>query len=334
MPPYLLKVKVMMRAHFCFVAGALLYLILPSQIVRAWSEGGHTIISILAYDILEPANQKEFLSIIESHPRYNDDFQPPKSVEGEQQTRRWRIGRVGYWPDIARSQPTYNRPNWHYELGASLIIGDLKNMNVPAFPGPVASSADLMSKELYFSQAVTMCINTACDKSNSKADRAIALCWIGHLVADSHQPCHAGSLYMEGLFPEGDRGANEVPTKQKKKLHALWDQLLGDEYTRATNRRIAEISGNTELTRKSAALTDEVGSLLPQTWLTESRELARTFVYAPEILLSLQQAAKAKTKPEPIDLSNEYLENAGRIAQVRASESSYRLAKIWTMATR
>lgn len=42
-----------------------------------------------------------------------------------------------------------------------------------------------------------------------RAYRAIALCLIGQLVADIHQPCHAGSLYMEGVFAEsdGDRGA-------------------------------------------------------------------------------------------------------------------------------
>ena len=30
--------------------------------------------------------------------------------------------------------------------------------------------------------------------------------------ADAHQPCHAGSLYAESVFPEGDRGANTTIT--------------------------------------------------------------------------------------------------------------------------
>jgi len=30
-------------------------------------------------------------------------------------------GRDGYWPNVARKQPAYNRPNWHYELGCNII---------------------------------------------------------------------------------------------------------------------------------------------------------------------------------------------------------------------
>lgn len=63
-----------------------------------------------------------------------------------------------------------------------------------------------------------------------ESERAIAQCWIVHLVADAHQPCHAGSLYVEDVFPEGDRGGHEIKTKQSKNLHALWDGLLGPKW--------------------------------------------------------------------------------------------------------
>ncbi len=39
--------------------------------------------------------------------------------------------RVGYWPDVARSQPEYNRPTWHYELGPTLVFGDKLVTNFP-----------------------------------------------------------------------------------------------------------------------------------------------------------------------------------------------------------
>lgn len=32
---------------------------------------------------------------------------------------------------------------------------------------------------------------------------------------------------MKGVFPEGDRGGNEIKSRQSKNLHALWDGLLG-----------------------------------------------------------------------------------------------------------
>lgn len=68
------------------------------------------------------------------------------------------------------------------------------------------------------------------------------MCWLSHLVADSHQPCHAGSLYVEKVFPEGDRGANSIPVKQGSNMHALWDGLLGQNYNASDiRRRIVEI---------------------------------------------------------------------------------------------
>jgi len=35
------------------------------------------------------------------HPRYAQDFTPPQKPRD---VPRWRIGRTGYWPDVARSQ--------------------------------------------------------------------------------------------------------------------------------------------------------------------------------------------------------------------------------------
>jgi hypothetical protein len=41
---------------------------------------------------------------------------------------------------------------------------------------------------------------------------------------------------------DGDRGANSIPTKQRQNMHALWDQLLGQDFAlRTTRRRYAEI---------------------------------------------------------------------------------------------
>ena len=52
-----------------------------------------------------------------------------------------------------------------------------------------------------------------------------------------------------------------------------------------------------------------------------------------EVMDSLNLVARGVTaKPEPIELSEAYLKNAGRVAQVRAIEASRRLAETWRMA--
>ena len=54
--------------------------------------------------------------------------------------------------------------------------------------------------------------------------RAIALCWVLHLVGDIHQPLHTGSLYTASLFETGDRGGNAIRIDDSN-LHSCWERL-------------------------------------------------------------------------------------------------------------
>lgn len=131
----------------------------------------------------------------------------------------------------------------------------------------------------------------------------------------------AGSLYVEGVFPEGDRGANSIPTKQSKNMHALWDGLLGRDFNEGdAQRRIAEINA---LKLPPVQIAD------CKIWLDESRMAARESVYAAEVLEPISVAMRSgSTKLDELQLSESYLKNAGRVAQVRAWEASDRLAHV------
>ena len=68
-------------------------------------------------------------------------------------------------------------------------------------------------------------------KSNVGAEaKAVAYCWLMHLVGDIHQPLHFTALFSQDRFPQGDRGGNDIPLTQGRNLHALWDNLLGRQY--------------------------------------------------------------------------------------------------------
>ena len=141
---------------------------------------------------------------------------------------------------------------------------------------------------------------------------------------------------MEKVFIEedGDRGANRILTKQRQNLHALWDQLLGDEYTlQGSRKRIAEITSDVELVTKAKQSVATTEGLVPLTWLSESRALAKEHVYQPEVIEPLNLVARGlAVRPEAVELSEAYLKNAGRVAQVRALEAAYRLAETWRNA--
>ena len=310
-----------------FLALAVLLVASLPQVVAAWSESGHHLVALLAFDELTPEEQQKLLAILAAHPRYVEDFTPPEKIRN---VDRFRIGTAGYWPDIARRQPAFNRPSWHYQLGATLTLGDSSAIHVPETPGPLPSEATLETQELYIAQATELCRRTFNDRNAAPADRAIALCWLAHLVGDAHQPCHAGSLYAAGLFPEGDRGANSIPTRQKNNMHALWDGLLGGNYDEgAMNRRVQEIADSPEITAAGAAALAKPDALDPLVWLAESRDASVAHAYTHEVLGPIKATMEEGGELPEVYFSESYLTQAGRLSQLRAAAAGKRLAAIW-----
>ncbi|WP_146532529.1 S1/P1 nuclease [Rubripirellula reticaptiva] len=97
------------------------------------------------------------------------------------------MGVASCWPDMIR-RSSHDRPTWHYQLVATTVLGDV---TPPDPPGLLPSDATLDTQGLRIGQATELCVKVLSDKSRSKADRAIALCWVLHLFVDGHQPCHA-----------------------------------------------------------------------------------------------------------------------------------------------
>ncbi|QDU87932.1 S1/P1 Nuclease [Pirellulimonas nuda] len=307
---------------------AVLLLVFSAAIANAWSEQGHNIIALMAFDRLTHAEQAEIRTILAAHPRFVEDFTPPAKIENAD---RWRIGRAGYWPDVARKQPKYNRPTWHYQLGATLVLGEVAN--VPADPGPLPADATLDTKDLYVLQAIILCQNVLSNADADPGDRAIALCWLAHLTADILQPCHAGSLYVEGVFPEGDRRASEIKTQQAGNLHALWDQLLGSRFDEGdVDRRIREIQdmepAEGPLPSRTMPIVMQLASVA-----SLSRNVATIAVYEPEVLSPIRAVQRGDLAEVPkIKLTDKYLARAGHVAQVMSKEAARFLALAWREA--
>lgn len=309
--------------------GLLLSVVFCSGSCFAWWDCGHHVIAVLAYNELTADQRQQLITILRQHPRFEEDFAVP---EGNSDNDRWYIGQAGMWPDVARGLGSdWNRPTWHYELGSTLVIGQKKAVDVPERPGPLPADSTLASTNLYASQATALCRQILADPAKPAPDRALAISWLAHLVADVHQPCHAGSLYADKSFPEGDRGANGVKVRQERNLHAFWDSLLGRRYDRTfVNRKVAKINGNSRLMEQAQeAATD----LNPVNWLRESREVAMRSVYTDEILNPIEAVERQLTsRLVTIDLSEDYRREAGRVAEARAAVAAYRLAAVWRLA--
>lgn len=295
-----------------------------------WSEAGHHVIARIAFSMMEPEEQQILVLMLESHPQWDSEFRMPEEIETPAERRKWLIGRAGYWPDVARRYKQWNRPNWHYELGASLTMGDPSTVRVPATNYELPDGAMLYSEDLNISQALKLCSAIMRDASQPAADRAIALCWITHLVADAHQPCHTGSLYASIAFPDGDRGGNSVKTTKGQNLHTIWDGLLGRGFSGAVRRREVEIASDARLIAMAKATLDASDPLDYQLWISEGRAIARESLYTSEIRDFVATLAdEDAARDAKVELSEAYLKNAGRVAQERALIAAHRLKLLW-----
>lgn len=137
----------------------------------AWSEGGHHIIAVMALERLDASRQAELITILREQPRFTADFATPSGTTNE---AHWLIGRAGYWPDVAR-RSSFDRPTWHYQLGATDVIGTVDA--VPAFPLDLPTGATLDTRDLHIARAIQLCRNIFHDSSQTDGNKSLALCW-------------------------------------------------------------------------------------------------------------------------------------------------------------
>ncbi len=131
-------------------------------------------------------------------------------------------------------------------------------------------------------QALNEQIRLLGDQSLTREDRAVALAWVSHLVADAHQPLHTASR-MDPVNPgQLDAGGNTVIVldagrrpPEPLSLHRWWDELPGHarpgtprfEKETARLQRLAQQINNAEIQTP------------PRHWIEESFNIARDQVY-------------------------------------------------------
>ena len=123
--------------------------------------------------------------------------------------------------------------------------------------------------------------------------RAIALCWLIHLVGDIHQPLHTVSFFSD-QFPDGDRGGNLFWIKPKGvvKLHSFWDGLMGE------STKVREVLNEATSIKLTYKKDKSVIDLNPVVWSKESFQLAIEKAYLNGVLKGKADKEKAVPVPE------------------------------------
>src|SRR5512145_1968529 len=203
---------------------------------RGWSDAGHRIVAAIAEERLSPQAGRLLREVIGG-----------KSIS-DRDVARWADGLRD-----ARTAP------WHY-VNVPFSAEQYEPARDCPAAGCAVSALDLAAVRL-----------RDADDSLELAD---SLRWVVHLVADLHQPMHAGELR--------DRGGNETwlrigRRRQPVNLHRFWDAevveplLAGADPLRAA-RTLAAAIGPAD----AAAWAPE---LAPAAWAEEAHRLART-IYA------------------------------------------------------
>jgi S1/P1 Nuclease len=291
----------------------------------AWNDVGHRAAALIAYDALSDEVRARAVALLHAHPRFAADFAahlPPVLRQADAAVQdRWYFAYAATWPDVAREfsgvRPEavrlalvaqYHRPHWHY-INLPTYLSDADRRLHIAAPS-LAESPELPDAALNIVQALTRVSRTLCRGELAAPQRALALSWLLHLMADVHQPLHATALYAIGRFPEGDRGGNDIVLADALavdgNLHTFWDAAAGDEADWPALPRAPHV---------------------PMTFADiarRSRELAAVAAYAPSIRAQLLQLPPRT----PVTIDAGYVARSAAIARAQLALSGVRTAQL------
>lgn len=286
----------------------------------AWSRPGHMVTAAIAYEELrtqDPKVLQQIIALAERHPDRGAFEVAIGRARGEERGRRAFL-ELARWADDTRGS-IHDHPTWHYSSRP------LINQASP----PPTSGDDVPPGSAI--EAFGLNYSVTSDSRAPQSERAIALCWVFHLVGDMHQPLHSVSQFSK-RFPTGDRGGNfqyvrDPQTNQPVTLHWFWDDAASREDDPDQVMRQAEDFMRRLPRAQFKELKPFKGAADFSAWAAESYQLAQSVAYGPELMAS----DTADQAPAP---SQRYLDLANDVAQKRLTLASYRLTDVLRSAFR
>lgn len=260
-----------------------LFLVQPTW---AWWDTGHILVANIAWQHTSEHTREELSKILQAHP--------------DPQVRQLRDASL--WPDTIKDKQhpfhSYSRPVWHYQ-----------NRSLKQLEQPKPDNGQMISR-------LREQIALLEDPDLPNSERAIALCWVVHLVGDIHQPLHNSTLFS-AEFPSGDQGGNlfKVTLGQRSlPLHNLWDSAGGRFLHPLPEYRLTSYQEWFQAKHPRETFLKELSVDSIQSWSDEGLALARNEAY---------HALSPGTK-----LDNETIQRCLDVTEIRLVLASYRLARL------
>lgn len=332
----------MMRFIALILAGAVL--VLTASRASAWNSIGHMAVAKLAYDQMEEKQQIALYRLLQSHPHYKAFLAAGRPADIENEVE-WVVLRSAVWADWIRPRKKdmrgievakYHRGEEHY-----INVPFIDPKDEKFFAGKTLVSPDLAN----IISALKQRSNDLRTKNAAPEDRAVAACWLFHLVGDIHQPLHNVAYFSSDKgFVGGDLGGNKFGIKadgRKWRLHTFWDDLIGKDRDYADDsvgHQGALYRGAVKAAEslRGLKLTDEDKDKLAknvtfESWSRESFELAKTVAYQKSDGSGMLKAVEVKFDGEIADnveeVGTEYIQIARATAERQVVLAGRRLAE-------
>jgi len=220
------------------------------------------------------------------------------------------------WPDDIRGDAAFHHGAWHY-------------INHPYKPEGQPTTVQTVDPP---PENILRAYQTNFDIMRSTAPestKAVALCWIFHLIGDVHQPLHTVALFTTEFPPlEGDRGATRFSIRAREgastiSLHTFWDDLiLGSERFQSVRNTATALRLQPDHAR---AQLPELTEIRFEEWAKqEGFSLAKDQAYRNGQLRSSRDQQNGEVLP------TDYIATVKPLAERRIVLAGYRLADVLT----
>jgi hypothetical protein len=280
-----------------------IFVMFPTR-AAAWHQAGHYTVARIAWQQLSDKQKAQITTILKSHPHYRVyliDECPKELPEIE-----WAFLRASTWSDWVRYPSgaglskqdrdaivnDFNKPVWHYVDLPYIHPNDVGKFDAAAIRKSIlVPELDDKGEPRHVLAALKLSMKQLLAADTPDRHKAIALCWLFHLVGDLHQPLHGtGLIASKDTFdppfppPDGDQGGNLLAVKMKKgdeaavKLHFYWDALLfnGNPPYSAVDAAVTRFLKDPGYQRERLP---ELKATEYLAWAEESLELAKSTVY-------------------------------------------------------
>lgn len=302
-----------------FLVVAMMFLLLLPSPAWAWNKPGHMVTAAIAYSELQQnapqATVRGVVSILKQHPDFDGNWssQLSRISDSEIDPDQVLFMLAARWPDDIRRTPGLDHPKWHY-------------INFPYKPADQPASVTVKEPDLDdniingFEENLNIIRSSADD-----SEKAIALCWLFHLIGDVHQPLHTVALFTTD-YPNGDRGGTRFYVRARQgggaiSLHEFWDDLiLGSEQVRSVRNQATELRLNPSYRRSALS---ELSETQFDNWAKpESFEIAKEVAYRNGTLKGSPDQENAQVLPA------DYASSVKEVGERRAVLAGYRIADL------